>query len=154
MFLEDRPRNQRRFSSTRLAAFAVLAAVALSMPFASDTQAQNCNQPLGGGTGDNVAMAWGSNADGVLGDGTTTPSLAAVRVQNLSGLLTVAAGGFGFHSLALKNDHTVWAWGANFNGQLGDGTSGNFRTTPVPVSNLSDVIAIAGGSNHSLALRN
>ena len=99
-------------------AFAVLAVVvACSMPL--DTQAQTCDQPLGGGT-DNVAWAWGSNYNGELGDGTTTERLTAVRVQNLSGLLTVAAGGG--HSMALKNDHTVWTWGLNSNGQLGDGT--------------------------------
>ena len=73
--------------------FAALAVVVTcSMPLASNTQAQTCNQPLAGGT-DNVAWAWGSNFNGELGDGTSTERLTPVRVQNLSGLLTVAAGG-------------------------------------------------------------
>ena len=106
---------------TLLTAFAILAAVALSVAFASDTQAQNCNQPPGGGAGNNVAWAWGANWSGQLGDGTQDNRVRPVRVQNLSGLLTIAGGGG--HNLALKPDGTVWAWGANFNGQLGDGTT-------------------------------
>jgi len=47
----------------------------------------------------------------------------------------------------------VWAWGANWGGQLGDGTTTN-RTTPVQVSNLSDVTDISGGLYFSLALKN
>jgi alpha-tubulin suppressor-like RCC1 family protein len=42
------------------------------------------------------------------------------------------------------------AWGWNGNGQLGDGTTTN-RLTPVAVSGLSKVTAIAGGAAHSLA---
>ena len=131
--------------------FAALAVVVTcSMPLASNTQAQTCNQPLAGGT-DNVAWAWGSNFNGELGDGTSTERLTPVRVQNLSGLLTVAAGGG--HSLALKNDRTVWTWGLNSNGQLGDGTV-LARLVPVHVSSLSGMTAIAGGWFHSLALKN
>ena len=54
------------------------------------------------------------------------------------------------HSLALKPDGTVWAWGRNNDGQLGDG-AGSDRSTPVQVSNLTDVVAIAAGGSHSLA---
>ena len=43
------------------------------------------------------------------------------------------------------------AWGDNFSGQLGDGTTTN-RLTPVAVTGLGNVTAIAGGSDHSLAL--
>jgi alpha-tubulin suppressor-like RCC1 family protein len=55
-------------------------------------------------------------------------------------------------TIYLKSDGTVWAWGSNSNGQLGDGTT-NDRTTPIQVSSLSDVIAIAAGSLHTVALR-
>jgi hypothetical protein len=57
----------------------------------------------------------------------------------------------GAYSLALKDDGTVWAWGYNFDGQLGDGTNTD-SNTPVQVSCLSNVQAIAGGSWHSLAV--
>src|SRR5262245_25767321 len=115
-------RNQGRVRMNRTlrTASAVLAAVALSMAFASDIQAQNCNQPSVGEAGDNVAWAWGLNRFGQIGDGTKTNRLMAVQVQNLSGVLTISGGGD--YSLALKTDGTVWAWGENADGQLGDGT--------------------------------
>ncbi len=72
------------------------------------------------------------------------------QVSGLSNAITVAAG-FG-HSLALKNDGTAWAWGYGSNGQLGNGTSTYIQATPVQVSNLAGVIALAGGFYHGLAL--
>ena len=65
--------------------------------------------------------------------------------------MAVAAGDY--HSLALGADGTVWAWGYNLNGRLGDGTT-TMRTQPVVVGGLSGqtVVAIAAGSHHSLAL--
>jgi len=62
----------------------------------------------------------------------------------------LAAGGT--HSLALRADGTVWAWGWNDQGQLGDGTDTD-RHTPVRVRGLTDVVAVAAGRAHSLALR-
>ena len=55
------------------------------------------------------------------------------------------------HHLASGGDGTVWAWGRNSAGQLGDGSNTD-RNSPVQVSNLSDIIAIAA-SSHSLALK-
>jgi alpha-tubulin suppressor-like RCC1 family protein len=54
--------------------------------------------------------------------------------------------------LILKSDGTVWAFGSNGSGQLGDGTATS-RATPVQVSGLTNVTAIAAGSVHSLALK-
>ncbi len=66
--------------------------------------------------------------------------------------VTAVAGG-GYHSLALKSDGTVWAWGgSDYYSQLGNGTTGS-SPTPVQVSSLSSVTAIAGGVDHSLALK-
>ena len=63
----------------------------------------------------------------------------------------IAAGGS--HSMALKSDGTVWAWGYNLFGQLGDNSTTD-RSAPVLVSNLSNVTAIVAGGEHSMALRN
>jgi alpha-tubulin suppressor-like RCC1 family protein len=102
---------------------------------------------------DGTIWAWGRNNKSQLGDGTTTDS--SIPVQSapavLSGMTAVAAGNE--HSLALKSDGTVWAWGSNSNGQLGDGTIVN-HTIPVQVSGLTNVRAIAAGVNFSLALKN
>ena len=99
---------------------------------------------------DGTVWAWGNNFDGQLGDGTTTDRASPVPVKGLSGVTSIAAAGNGY-SLALKADGTVWAWGNNFYGQLGDGTTSN-RLLPVAVSNLSNVSAISAGSS-SVALR-
>ena len=56
------------------------------------------------------------------------------------------------HSLAVKSDGTVWAWGYNRNGQLGDGTTTD-RSTPGPVPNLTDVVSVAASDRHNLALK-
>jgi alpha-tubulin suppressor-like RCC1 family protein len=72
-----------------------------------------------------------------------------VQVRNLSGV-TQVAGGRG-HSLALGCDGTVWAWGYNAFGELGDGTLTS-RTTPVRAIGLAGVVQVAGGRDHSLAL--
>src|SRR5205823_2936326 len=52
---------------------------------------------------------------------------------------------------ALKSDGTVWTWGSNSGGSLGDGSSG--RSTPAMVNGLTGVTAISAGSRHVLALR-
>ncbi|GGH62574.1 hypothetical protein GCM10008014_39150 [Paenibacillus silvae] len=56
------------------------------------------------------------------------------------------------HSIMIKADGTVWTWGVNTYGQLGDGTTTN-QTTAVQVKGLSDVIAVAAGENHSMVLK-
>ena len=74
-----------------------------------------------------------------------------VQITALSDVKAIAGGNY--HSVALMNDSTVWAWGQGMQGQLGDGmnASSNF---PVQVSGLSEVTAIASGMNHALALKN
>jgi alpha-tubulin suppressor-like RCC1 family protein len=103
--------------------------------------------------GSGAVWAWGTNAHGELGDGTTTNRLTPVRVSGLTNVVAVSAGGAsGDHALALKADGTVWAWGGNGSGQLGDGTTTE-RHAPVPVVGLAAVVAVAAGGSHSLALR-
>jgi RHS repeat-associated protein len=99
-----------------------------------------------------TVKAWGFNADGELGDGSTTNSDVPVTVSGLSGVTAIAANGY--YSLALLSNGTVKAWGENFYGQLGNGTSGvgTNSDVPVAVSGLSGVTAIAAGFWHALAL--
>ncbi len=56
------------------------------------------------------------------------------------------------HSVALCSDGTVWAWGDNSYGQLGDGTIQDSKK-PVRIKGLDEVIAVAAGDYHTLALR-
>ena len=57
------------------------------------------------------------------------------------------------HSVALKKDGTVWAWGENDFGQLGNGTNTG-SGAPILVKGLRDVISVATGTNFTLALKN
>ncbi|MGH2331147.1 RCC1 domain-containing protein [Thermoanaerobacter mathranii] len=65
-------------------------------------------------------------------------------------LVNQISGGY-FHNLAVSSN-TIWAWGLNNYGQLGDGTTTN-GYTPVQVKGLSDVVAVSAGQYHSLALK-
>ncbi len=96
-----------------------------------------------------TVMAWGNNASGQLGNGTTTTSDVPVAVKTLKGATAVAAGNN--HSLALLAGGTVMAWGVNSRGQLGNGTK-TTSNVPVAVKELSGATAIAAASNFSLAL--
>jgi alpha-tubulin suppressor-like RCC1 family protein len=114
-----------------------------------------------------TVMAWGSNAYGDLGDGNSSGpetceggpcSSVPLTVSGLHEATAIAAGGSS--DLALLNNETVVAWGNNYNGQLGDGTNTGPQkcdgkacsTTPIAVSGLTNVAAIAAGYTHSLAL--
>ncbi|MFC1857237.1 putative Ig domain-containing protein, partial [Thermodesulfobacteriota bacterium] len=113
---------------------------------------------------DGTVWAWGENTYGNLGDGTTEDSHTPVQVKGEEGIgfLTdiVAIGGSGLHWLALRSDGTVWAWGFNSYGGLGDGTTTD-HSTPVQVKGqggvgyLSDVvdISITDGGAHSFAIK-
>jgi alpha-tubulin suppressor-like RCC1 family protein len=98
---------------------------------------------------DGTVRSFGHNAEGQLGDNSTTDRNTAVTVSGLTGVVALAAGEA--HSLALKSDDTVKSWGANDEGQLGDGTTTD-RLTPVSVSGLSSIKAIGAGQFYSLAV--
>lgn len=100
---------------------------------------------------DGTAWTWGANVYGQLGDGTTVNRSIPVRVQGLSGVVSVIAAGGIDHSLLMTASGDVWAWGANYAGQLGDGTTTD-RRTPVKVTNLAGVVAFSAGGAHSLAV--
>jgi len=115
-----------------------------------------------------TVRSWGYNGFGQLGNRSTTYSSTPVSVfrtfststdkrnVNLSGVTAVAAGST--HTLARKNDGTVWAWGENTTGQLGvslTSTPLGYSTEAVQVGGgvpLTNIIAIAANGDHSLAL--
>jgi len=102
---------------------------------------------------DGTVWAWGDNANGELGNGTTNSSNVPIQVKDLTGVAAISAGDPSF-SVALKKDGTVWAWGDNESGQLGNGTT-NRSNTPVQVKGLTGVTQIsAGGYSFCLALKN
>ncbi len=100
---------------------------------------------------DGTVWAWGGNGHGEIGNGTISQhQLTPVQVTGLTGVTKIAAGAdFG---LALRSDGTVWAWGDNQSGQLGNGTTAN-SLIPIQVSGLSQVTSISAGFDFSLATR-
>jgi alpha-tubulin suppressor-like RCC1 family protein len=103
---------------------------------------------------DGTVWGWGSNEFGQIGNPAEIGLVVTkpIQVKGISDVKMIKAGGNFRYSLALKNDGSVWAWGNNHFGQLGDGTTTN-SPTPVKVKGLSDVIAISAGHYHSLALK-
>ncbi|WP_434781934.1 PKD domain-containing protein [Corallococcus caeni] len=101
---------------------------------------------------DGTAAAWGHNGYGQLGDGTHVDRLLPVPVQAQGFTGTTALSATAYHTLALKQDGTLWAWGYNDSGQLGDAVDA-VRMTPTLVTGLTGTTALASGTYHSLALK-
>jgi alpha-tubulin suppressor-like RCC1 family protein len=113
---------------------------------------------LAGGYGHTCALlsnttmrCWGENREGQLGNGTTAnPGTSQpVAVSGITGATAFTTGAY--HTCALLGDGTLRCWGANGNGQVGDGTFMR-RTTPVPVSGITGAVAISGGGVHTCAV--
>ncbi len=102
-------------------------------------------------TSGGAALCWGWNDYGQLGDGTTTQREKPTAVSGLtSGVASIAVGAY--QSCALTSGGGVLCWGANWYGQLGDGTTTQ-RETPVAVSGLaSGVASLTGGVYHTCAV--
>src|SRR5689334_6704909 len=93
-----------------------------------------------------AVWSWGGNDSGELGTGAaigTAPVSSPVEIGSL-GPVTVLASGLSY-TLALKPDGSVWAWGVNDSGQLGNGNAPFGSTSPVRVCCLDAVKAISGG---------
>jgi len=115
------------------------------------------------GTGHGVILAsdgsiwsWGENADGwpVLGLGKVTNQTSLHRIGNETDWISIAVGSH--HNLALKSDGTLWGWGENIYGELGDGTSGRsdaWRSTPIRSAPGNGWKQAAVGGSHSVALK-
>ncbi len=101
---------------------------------------------------DGSLWGFGGNWHGELGDGTINNISQPVNhpEQIIGSNVTAIAAGF-FHSLFLKSDGSLWAMGADDDGQLGDGKTKNAKYPKQIVS--SNVIAIAAGGFHSLFLK-
>lgn len=86
-----------------------------------------------------IPVVWGSNSNGQLGTGSLLPAFRAsagpIPSFTGGGVYTFAVGGG--HVLALRNDGTVWAWGSNDSGQIGNGVTGGNVLAPVQVPGLN-----------------
>lgn len=107
---------------------------------------------------DGTLWGWGNNDYGQLGDGTIIDKSAPVRIGNETDWVAVSTGGvitywkdYGGFTLALKSDGSLWSWGYNSTGQLGDGTTQN-HTTPQQVNTVigsDNPILINNGADYT-----
>jgi alpha-tubulin suppressor-like RCC1 family protein len=102
---------------------------------------------------DGTVWAWGRNWEGELGIGSadTGSHPIPVQVPGLTDVISISS--HYLHTLALKADGTVWAWGNNFSGQTGQPALSAGVPSPVRVNGLSNVIQIVAGHQHSVALK-
>lgn len=102
---------------------------------------------------DGTLWAWGRNNSGQLGQNNTVDRSSPVQVGALTNWSQVSMGyspvsGF---TASVKTDGTLWTWGRNNYGQLGDGTVVN-RSSPVQVGALTSWHGVSTGRNFTLAL--
>lgn len=102
---------------------------------------------------DGTLWGWGANTNGELGNGTTTPKAAPVRIGSLTDVRSIFGIDAVYRSVyALKNDGSVWAWGDNADGELGNGTTTD-SLVPQPVPGLSGVQHITNAGDSIVALK-
>ena len=101
---------------------------------------------------DGSLWAWGQNNYGQLGDGTFIDKSNPIQVGTANDWQIINASDDS-HSIAVKNNGTLWAWGHNDYGQLGDGTSIN-KNIPIQIGTDTDWQNIASGVSYSIAIKN
>lgn len=103
---------------------------------------------------DGTVWAWGMDLNDPFpsaGPDGQLPTILPTQIKDLSNITAISASGY-YRALALKADGTVWSWGLNDFGEIGDGTKID-RITPVQVPNLADITAITAFGQRSLALK-
>jgi alpha-tubulin suppressor-like RCC1 family protein len=101
---------------------------------------------------DGTLWTWGYNFYGQLGDNTTTTRLTPVTTFAGGANWKQVAGGY-VHTTAIKTDGTLWTWGLNSSGQLGDNTTVN-RSIPVTTfAGGTNWKQVAGGYVHTAAIK-
>jgi alpha-tubulin suppressor-like RCC1 family protein len=103
---------------------------------------------------DGSLWCWGNNGEGQLGDGTNSSKKIPVQVGTGLDWLMVSGGGsyLGSHTCAIKSNGSLWCWGTNGSGQLGDGTIIS-RNTSTQVGSGTDWKQVDTGGLHSCAVK-
>ena len=130
---------------------------------------ESCIQAISAGNNNTIGIktdgtlwAWGDNQFGRLGDGTVTEyawmtgqsidnnKKNPVKIGTASNWASIMTGGD--HTIAIKTDGTLWAWGYNGSGQLGDGTNTQ-RNSPVQIGTATNWASISQLGSHTVAIK-
>lgn len=102
---------------------------------------------------DGTALCWGKNSNGQLGDGTSSRRAVPIEVDTDLSFSHISAGAAytGDHTCAIATDGSAHCWGANFYGELGEGSTEN-RHSPVAVEGGLNFEEIGAGGSHTCGL--
>ncbi|MFD0676099.1 MULTISPECIES: cadherin-like beta sandwich domain-containing protein [unclassified Paenibacillus] len=102
---------------------------------------------------DGKVYSWGQNTSDALGRVNATSTAMATEIPTLSNVSMIATGPASFYSFAVSGS-SVYAWGANTNGQLGTGDHASEKASPtvVPIAAGQTIKEISTGSTHTLML--
>jgi alpha-tubulin suppressor-like RCC1 family protein len=100
---------------------------------------------------DGTLWAWGTNTSGQLGNGTVTYYSSPIQIGALTNWKQVATGGTYVVS-AIKTDGTLWAWGQNVYGQLGNGTV-TYYSSPIQIGALTNWKSVSAGYYSTAAVK-
>jgi len=107
---------------------------------------------------DGSLWTWGDNVNGELGIGSVAGKSSPVQVGALTDWAKISCGGMytaaeHYYMMATKTDGTLWAWGDNSNGQLGDGTTVS-KSSPIQIGALTDWATVTTGwGMHTFAVK-
>ena len=106
---------------------------------------------------DGTLWAWGENSYGQLGDGSTTQRVSPVQIGTDSDWASVEIShteysGYSTFTLAIKKDGTLWAWGRNNYGQLGDGSTTD-RHSPVQIGSAGNWASVSINCGSTMAIK-
>jgi alpha-tubulin suppressor-like RCC1 family protein len=97
--------------------------------------------------------AWGDGQNGQLGNGGTSNSSVPVKINSPEpGQTWVSVTGGDYHALGILSDGTLWAWGGNYYGALGLGSSVTYTDVPTQVMPGTTFSTVCAGGYHTLAI--